>query len=245
MGFTSTQLAQFNNSFSNTDLFIFNGINDISGTAIRVGSKITPAINGSNPFANNCSLIAPVQQYFVEVDTDDFFAIAPCTKGKSPYYYIGSDFPTKEFFGNDNGSKLPVIGICARNFHSMNFSFDLGASSISYTIDEDTTLTSIRTAIYTSSLKPPNNLSKFSSIIYLITKNKFYNSLPEEQQLQKAELIQANYSAPYNPYEYYQAPFRFRTEPPPIVPKDYFEDIGVPPPLIEEFDYDYANRSTI
>ena len=239
MGFTSTQLAQFNNSFTNTDLFIFNGINDISGTAIRVGSKITPAINGTNPFANSCTLIAPVQQYFVEVDTDDFFAIQPATKGKSPYYYIGSDFPAKQFFGNDNGGKLPVIGICARNFHSMNFSFDLGASSISYTVDQDTTLTSIRTAIYTSDLKVPSNLSEFSSIIYLITKLNYFYNLPQDQQLTKSELIEQNYSAPYVPYFYNPAPFRYRSNPPPILPKNYFVDEGTPPIEEEEYDSDF------
>jgi len=235
MGFTSSQLSNFNNSFTNNNLFVFNGLNDISGTAIRVGAKITPSINGSNPFANSCSLIAPVNQYFVEVDTDDFFALKPATKGKSPYYYIGSDFPTKEFFGNDNGAKLPVIGICARNFHSMNFSFDLGASSISYTVDENVTITSIHTAIYTSELKVPQNLSSFSSIIYLITKNKYYNSLPQADQLQKAEIIEQNYSAPLTPYFFNPAPSNYRSAPPPVIPRNYFTNQGNIP---EDYDSD-------
>ncbi len=234
MGYSISQLSQFNNSFTNADIYIFDGINNESGTAIRVGAKITPAINGTNPFANNCSLIAPVQQYFVQVDTDDFLGSIAPTLGKNPYYYIGSDFPTKEFFGNDNGAKLPVIGICARNFHSFNFAFDLGASSISFVVDEDRTITSIHTAIYTSDLKTPSNLSKFSSIIYLITKNKYYNSLPAEEQLTKSEMIQANYSAPMQPYFYNQAPADYRSAPPPIVPKGYYEDEGTLPPLIME-----------
>ncbi len=236
LGYTVSQLSQFDNSYTNADIFIYDGVDNQSGTAIRVGAKITPAINGSNPFANNCSLIAPVQQYFVQVDTDDFLASIAPTLGKNPYYYIGSDFPTKEFFGNDNGAKLPVIGICARNFHSFNFAFDLGASSISFTVDEDKTITSIHTAIYTSDLKAPSNLSKFSSIIYLITKNKYYNSLPQEAQITKAEMIQANYSAPLQPYFYNQAPVNYRTEPPPIIPKGYYQDEGEMPPLIEDSD---------
>jgi len=234
LGYTVSQLSQFNNSFTNADIYIFDGINNETGTAIRVGAKITPAINGTNPFANNCSLIAPVQQYFVQVDTDDFLASIAPTLGKNPYYYIGSDFPTKEFFGNDNGAKLPVIGICARNFHSFNFAFDLGASSISFVVDEDRTITSIHTAIFTSDLKTPSNLSRFSSIIYLITKNKYYNSLPQEEQITKSEIIQANYSAPMQNTFYNQAPANYRSAPPPIIPQNYYTDEGTLPPLIIE-----------
>ncbi len=239
LGYTINQLSQYNNSYSNIDLFVYNGENDSSGTAIRVGAKITPAINGTNPFANSCTLIAPVQQYFVEVDTDDFLANIAPTLGKNPYYYIGSDFPSKEFFGNNNGSKLPVIGICARNFHSFNFAFDLGASSISFVCDEERTITSIHTAIYTSDLKKPSNLSKFSSIIYLVTKNKYYNSLPVENQITKSEIIQSNFSAPLQPYFYNQAPANYRSAPPPIVPNNYFKDEGTLPPLTEEVESDY------
>jgi len=158
--------------------------------------------------------------------------------GRSPYYYIGSDFPAKEFFGNITGSKLPVIGICARNFHSFNFAFDLGASSISYTIDEDRTITSIHTAIYNNDLKSPANLSRFSSIIYLITKNKFFANLPQAQQITKSQMIEANYSAPYNPYFYNQAPVNYRSAPPPIIPSNYTQDIGQPPQLMEDYDSD-------
>mgnify|MGYP003664647310 FL=1 len=242
LGYPNTQAILYNNSFNNeNDLYIFNGVNYTDGTAIRVGSKITPSINGSNPFANDCTLVAPVQQYFVEVDTDDFFADNAPTKGRNPYYYIGSDFPAKEFFGNDNGSKLPVIGICARNFHSFNFAFDLGASSITYTIDEDITITSLRTAIYTSDLKAPQNLSKFSSIIYLITKNNYFKSLTSQQDLvAKSQLIQSNYSSPYNPFFYNPAPFNYRTAPPPpgFIPQSYYINEGIPPSIPMEEDYD-------
>ena len=238
LGYSQAQQDNFNNSFTNADLFIYNGETLQSGTAIRVGAKVTPSINGSNPFANSCTTINPVQQYFVEVDTDDFFADNPPTLGRSPYYYIGSDFPAKEFFGNITGSKLPVIGICARNFHSFNFAFDLGASSISYTIDEDRTITSIHTAIYNNDLKSPANLSRFSSIIYLITKNKFFANLPQAQQITKSQMIEANYSAPYNPYFYNQAPVNYRSAPPPIIPSNYTQDIGQPPQLMEDYDSD-------
>lgn len=239
LGYTENQLSLYNNSFDNVGTpYVFNGLNLVKGSALRVGSKITPAVNGTNPFANNCTLINPVQQYFVEVDSDDFFAKESPTKGTDPYYYIGSDFPTKQFFGNDTGEKLPVIGICARNFHSFNFAFDLGASAISYTIDEDVTITSIRTAIYRNNLKAPTNLSRFSSIIYLITKANYYNPLPEQFDQQKGIMIQQNYSAPYNPYFYNPAPYQYRSQPPPIIPKNYYKDEGTIPVAQEEDDSD-------
>mgnify|MGYP003647739316 CR=1 FL=1 len=229
MGYTETQLDTYNNNFTTQPIFIFAGKENISGLALRVGSKITPAVNGTNPFANSCLLINPVQQYFVEVDSDDFFAQNSATKGTDPYYYIGSDFPTKQFFGNDTGEKLPVIGICARNFHSFNFAFDLGASSISYTCDQDVTITSIKTAIYRNNLKAPTNLSKYSSVIYLLTKANYYNPLPQQDALLKSQIIEQNYMAPYAPYFYNPAPYQYRSEPPPIIPKDYYIDEGVPP----------------
>ena len=69
-----------------------------SGNAIRVVAKITPAINGSNPIASRCLNIAPVQQFFVEVETDDFFAEGTVIKNNDPYYFVGSDFPGKKFW---------------------------------------------------------------------------------------------------------------------------------------------------
>ena len=172
LGFSAQQVASNSNDFStNTNPFVYAGAIDTFGTAIRVGAKIDTSINGSNPFASNCLNIAPVVQFFVEVETDDFIAYNVPSKGIDPYYFIGSDFPTKKFYGNLTGDKLPVMGICARNFHSFNFVFDLGGSSITYTVEEDVTIQSIRTKIYTSSLSSPSQLSPYSSVIYLITKN--------------------------------------------------------------------------
>lgn len=144
-------------------------------------AKITPSINASNPIASKCLNIAPVQQFFVEVLTDDYFAAAPPKKGSDPYYFIGSDLMPFGFFGNINGSKLPIAGICARNFSAFNFVFDLGGSSILFTVPEDATVFSIRTAIYTSNLKPPKTIDENSSVIYIITKNNFINNLTPEQ----------------------------------------------------------------
>ena len=235
LGFNDIQINKYNNSFSDVKIpFVFNGELYQEGNALRVGTKITPSINGTNPFASNCTLVNPVQQYFVEVNTDDFFAVENSRKGTDPYYYIGSDFPTKQFFGDSTGAKLPVIGICARNFHSFNFAFDLGASAISYTIDQDVTITSIHTSIYRNNLKAPTNLSKFSSIIYLITKPNYYRPLPTEFDQIKQQMIQENYSQPYEPLFYNQSPANYRSQPPPVLPKNYYVNEGVLPEAEED-----------
>ena len=150
LGYTEQQLQSItgNGILFNSIPYTFRNELVFNGNILRGNSKITPAINGSNPFANDCLNIPPVQQYFIQTDSDDFFANDPPQLGSSPYYFIGSDLPINHFFGNDTGTKLPVIGINARNFHSFGFSFDLGASSIEYTIDRNETITSISTAIY-------------------------------------------------------------------------------------------------
>ena len=214
LGFTAEQVAAFSNDFAtNVDPFVFNGELEQSGTTIRVGPKITTAVNGSNPFASNCLNIVPVAQFFVEVDTGDFFATNVPLKGNDPYYFIGSDFPSKKFYGNQTGAKLPVIGICSRNFHSFNFVFDLGGSSISYTIEEDCTIQSIRTKIYTSSLQTPKSLSPYSAVIYLITRNNYIKSIPQALVPDMTQLVQENAARPMQPipFGYNQAPANYRT----------------------------------
>ena len=115
-----------------------------------------------------------------------------------------------------------MIGINARNFHSFGFSFDLGASSIEYTIDRDITITSISTAIYDSNLETPTNISKFSSIIYLHTKNNYIKSLPD--QVVQQVLQQQVQREMKNPMMYYQpAMAQYRTQPPVQVPADYYK----------------------
>ena len=192
LGFSAQQLANYNNDFITqnftgivNDLFVFKNSVDFYGTAIRVGPKLTTALNGSNPVASNCLNIAPVSQFFVEVSTNDFYAINVPQLGNDPYYFIGSDFPSKFFFGNLEGQKLPIIGICARNFHSFNFAFDLGGSAITFTITENITIKSIRTKIYTSTLGTPKNLSPFSSVIYLLSRANYAPDL-NQQEIQTA-----------------------------------------------------------
>ena len=192
------------------------------GNMLRGGGKITPAINGANPFANDCLLIAPVQQYFIATDSEDFFAKDPPTQGTSPYYFIASDLPIHHFMGNETGTKLPVVGINARNFHALGFSFDVGATSVTYTIDRKVTLTSIKTAIYDSNLQTPTNISKYSSVIYVVIKNNYIRSLPPDQQQAILEAQMKQENPANNPLQYFQVPYStLRTEPPVVIPKNY------------------------
>ena len=224
LGYTDQQLQAItgNGILFNTIPYTFRNELVFNGNILRGNSKITPAINGSNPFANDCLNIPPVQQYFIQTDSDDFFANNPPQLGSSPYYFIGSDLPINHFFGNDTGTKLPVIGINARNFHSFGFSFDLGASSIEYTIDRNETITSISTAIYDSNLKTPTNISKFSSVIFLHTKNNYIKSLP--QPMVEKMLQQQVQKEMKDPMMYFQPPVsQYRTQPPVQVPQGYYQ----------------------
>ena len=196
------------------------------GTAIRNLALVDSAVNATNPAVSNCLFIAPVRQYMVEVDSNEFLADANPELGNDPFYLIGSDFPAKEFYGSSDGSKLPVIGICSRNFSSFNFVFDLGGSSITYTVDSKRTIKSITTKIYTSKMGNPQNLSKYSSIIYLLTKGSYLKQLsPQEaalaEQQQVAEANAKLIGAFYNP-----SMASVRTEPPPQIPANYYDSSG-------------------
>ena len=237
LGYNAKQVAKYNNSFDKVKSpFVFESIILQSGTAIRVGPLIDPSVNGTNPFANYCTLMNPMEQYYVEVLTDDFFADDTPTKGKDPYYFIGSSFPAGRFYGNDEGQKLPVIGICARNFHSFNFAFDLGSSSITFTCEQDVTVTSIKTAIYDSNMKLATNLSKYSSVIYLVTRNQFLNPITDPKQMKTMQqMLIENATAQPELGFYRMPPSDYRTEMPPIVPKGYDNPYGN---LIEEEETD-------
>ncbi len=233
LGFTSAQVDSFDNSFDlGNDLFIYESDTIQSGSAIRVGAKITPAVNGSNPTASRCLNVAPVQQFFVQLDTDDFYARNVPSKGNDPYYKIGSDFPCKTFFGNQNGAKIPIIGLCSRNFSAFNFVFDLGGSAINYIITEDTTISSIRTKIYTSNLRSPVNLAENSAIIYLITRYGVNKDLTPQQGLEFAQQFQAQANAPLVNDFYSQPTNMVRTIPPINPSKFYYSGFGeVEPPI--------------
>ena len=232
LGYTLNQVEEFDNSFNNVDdIFLYRDYLTQSGSAIRVGAKVTTAINASNPIASKCLTIAPVTQFMVQVDTDDFFAKNSPLKGNDPYFFIGSTFPFKQFYGNDNGGKLPIMGICARNFQAFGFSFDLGGSAVQYLIEQDTTITSIRTKIYTSNLQTPTNLSPYSSIIYLITRYNYLKNLtPQQGELQLKQTI-ANMNRPMMPF--YSPPLALARTAPPVNPNRYYYT-GFPATIQEE-----------
>ena len=227
LGFTQAQVDFFDNSFNlGRDLFVFESDTVQSGSAIRVGVKITPAVNSSNPTASRCLNVAPVQQFFVQLDTDDFYATNVPSKGNDPYYKIGSDFPCKSFFGNQNGAKIPIIGLCSRNFSAFNFVFDLGGSAINYMITEDTTISSIRTKIYTSNLRSPLNLAENSAIIYLITRYGVKKDLTPQEGAIFAQNFQAQANAPMINDFYSQPTANIRTMPPINPNKFYYTGFG-------------------
>jgi len=224
LGYPQSQLSSYEGNGIYYNKIPYTYINNITffGNMLRGGARITPAINGANPFASDCLNINPVEQYFIAVESDDFFGSNPPTLGTSPYYFIGSDLPVNHFMGNDTGTKLPVVGINARNFHSFGFSFDVGATSVEYTIDRPTTITSITTAIYDSNLKSPTNISKYSSVIYLLTKNNYYKNLPPDQIEQGLQQQIKLFNPQTNPLQYFQVPYsNLRTTPPVNIPQNY------------------------
>ena len=182
--------------------------------------------------------VAPVQQFFVQVDTDDFFAVNVPSKGNDPYYKIGSDFPCKTFFGNQNGAKIPIIGLCSRNFSAFNFVFDLGGSAINYMITENTTISSIRTKIYTSQLRSPVNLSENSAVVYLITRYGVKNDLTPQEGEAFAQQFQAQANAPMINDFYSQPTADIRTMPPINPNKNYFTGFGQIEPEEDSSDED-------
>ena len=242
-GYTEAQVNANINSFDIVENpFTFKNKLRKNGSAIRVGAKITPAINSSNPTASRCLNIAPVQQFFVQVDSDDFFAENVPLKGNSPYYFIGSNFPSKQFYGNLNGAKLPIVGICSRNFSAFNFVFDLGGSAISFLINENTTITHIETKIYDSQMKTPSNLSPSSSVIYLITRFNYAPGITNPQEQQNAlNIMIADNQAPILNEFYSQPTANIRTELPAIIPpmnNPYFTGFGQMVPAIPEEEED-------
>lgn len=247
LGYSATQLAAFDNSFNIvSNPFIFKTDLFQDGSAIRVVAKLTPSINASNPIASKCLNIAPVQQFFVEIETDDFFATSAPTKNNDPYYFIGSDLMDTDFYGNLNGSKLPIAGICARNFSAFNFVFDLGGSAISFIVKKDAIVHSIKTAIYTSNMKNPSSLAPNSSIIYLITRNNYLKNLTPQEGQQAALMMEQQQQAPLLNSFYSQPSANIRTALPPNLPpknSTYFQGFGkieLPlPPLSRHQDITY------
>ena len=231
LGFSDNQITNFSNSLDLKNPYTFYNRELTSGATLRNLAKVNTSINASNPFVSNCLNILPVAQYMAQVDSDVVQAENTSIRGTDPFYLVGSDFPNSQFFGSTEGQHLPVIGICSRNFSAFNFVFDLGGSSITYTIDQKVSIKSIKTALYNSRLQDPNNINEYSSVIYLVTKAKYVNQITQpELQQQIAEILVQQKTAPmmgafYNPS---QASYRVGI-PPNLTPKqqkEYYESEG-------------------
>lgn len=227
LGFSNTFINTNNNDLSLvTTPYTYVDSTHTYGNTIRNVAQIDSSVNAANPIVSNCLQIAPVRQYMVQIDSDSVSGDQNPQLGSSPYYLIGSDFPGKEFYGSTTGTKLPVIGICSRNFSSIGYVFDLGGSSITYTINEKRTIKSIRTKIFTQSMGTPNNLSKFSSVIYIVVKANYIRNLNQQQQQTAVEIMQQQKSAPIENLFYTQPPANFITTPPVVIPPGYYQAGG-------------------
>ena len=183
VGFSNTQLG-FMGLNTPEEPFVFWSRKFIINAILYNIAALDISVNASNPFYSYCSLWLPPLQYSVEVDSNEYIADKQPLTVNSPFYLIGSDFPGKHYYGN-KGTKLPVMGVCSRQFTSAGFAFDLSESSIQWTIEQDCFLTSIHTKIYNNDMSIPLNLDDNSSIVYAITKNNYY-AVPPEADLQSA-----------------------------------------------------------
>jgi len=193
LGFSNSQLADYQNN-SETLPFTFWNREFILNDSLYNIAELDISVNASNPFYSYCSLWLPPLQYSVETDSTEVIASKQPLTQNSPFYLIGSDFPGKHYYGN-KGTKLPVMGVCSRQFTSFGFAFDLSESAIQWTIEEDTFLTSIHTKIYNNDMTVPLNLDNNSSIIYAITKGQYYKE-PSQEDLQNAEQLMLENTEP-------------------------------------------------
>lgn len=187
---------------TNFNVYIFEDQNNIYGDAIRNYPEVDVAVNGSNPYKSRCTTIAPYNQFFVSVDSDEFLGDITPRLSNNPFYLIGSDLPTKHYHGG-KGTKLPIIGICGRNYARFSYVFDLSESSIMYTVNEKTTVQSIRTHIYLNNMKDADNLQPNSSVVYIVQKGNYAPQM-DSKQLQEAFLKYVKQNSPVKvPQEYY------------------------------------------
>ena len=78
-------------------------------------------------------------------------------------------------------------------------------------------------------------MSRFSSVIYLVTKANFINNITDPKELQQvAQLTDLPYQMPPPNGFYNQAQAEYRTQPP-ILPPNFFQGTGV---LIDDDDDD-------
>ncbi len=194
VGYDNNQLAEFKNN-SPTLPFLYYSRNFIKNGMLYNTAQLDISANASNPFYSYCSLWLPPLQYSIEVDSNEIIANKQPLTQNSPFYLIGSDFPGKHYYGN-KGTKLPVMGVCSRQFTSFGFAFDLSESAIQWTIEQDVLITSIHTKIYNNDMTIPLNLDDNSSIIYAITKNNYYGEPTQEDLQQIEELAEENTQPP-------------------------------------------------
>ena len=189
LGFSNTLLSSYNLNNSASSPYIFFASNIVNGNALRNEAEVDIGSNGTNPLKSYCSLWAPPLQFAVIVESNRRYGDSKPRFGNTPFYLIGSSFPSKEYYGG-KGTKLPVIGVCSRQFSSFGFAFDLSESAITYTVDEDVTITSIHTKIYNNDYTIPENLDDSSSVIYVITKGNYYTPAPDKLIKQVDEEIE-------------------------------------------------------
>lgn len=184
--------------------YLYYSDGQIRGDILRNHPELDISANGTNPMKSFCSLWAPALQFAVIVESNTEYGDSRPTVTASPFYLIGSNFPTSEYYGG-KGTKLPIIGICSRQFSSFGYAFDLSESAVTLTIDQDCTITSIKTKIYNNDFTIPGNLDVNSSVIYVIERNNYYPD-PTVKQIEAAnkEIIDDNQPINYTPamFEY-------------------------------------------
>ncbi len=196
LGFSNSLLDSYGIN-TPSDPYIFINDNIVTGeTVLRNRAEVDISANGSNPLKSYCSLWCPPVQFAIIVESNQKYGDRRPIFSQTPFYLIGSSFPSKQYYGG-KGTKLPVMGVCSRQFSSFGFAFDLSESAITYTIDHDCTITSIHTKIYNNDYTIPKNLDANSSIIYVIERNNYYPS-PTVQQLEAVQKEDEEESQPIN-----------------------------------------------
>ena len=211
LGFSNSLLNSYQLNVSASNPYLFLTSNLINGNVLRNQAEVDISANGSNPLKSYCNIWCPPVQYAVIVESNRKYGDSKPKFGNTPFYLIGSSFPTNEYYGG-KGTKLPIIGICSRQFSSFGFAFDLSESAVTLTIDQDCTITSIKTKIYNNDFSVPDNLDDNSSVIYVIERNNYYPT-PTQQELEAAdkEIIAQNQPETYTPQMFsYMAPINYQ-----------------------------------
>jgi len=195
IGFTTLDFSKLDDN-----PYVFISISKINGNVIRNYPDVDISLNGSNPLKVKCTPLQPYNEFFVQVDSNEYLADTGPRLSNTPFYLIGSDLIMSHYHGG-KGTKLPVIGICGRNYERFSYVFDLSESAITYRVEQAKTINSIHTHIYTNGYKEANNLFPNSSVIYIIQKQNYAPLAPDPviqqyQQLlakQQEQLAKINY----------------------------------------------------